>query len=61
MNLAAGKGSELGTGGMVTKLTAAKLCTEAGCDMIIANGDDPDVLYSIMDGESVGTRFFAKN
>ena len=60
MNLAAGKGSDLGTGGMVTKLSAAKLCTAAGCDMIIANGDDPDILYSITDGVSVGTRFFAK-
>ncbi len=60
MNLAAGKGSELGTGGMVTKLNAAKVCTEAGCDMIIANGDDPDILYSIIDGENVGTRFFAE-
>ncbi len=60
MNLAAGKGSELGTGGMITKLGAAKTCTEAGCDMVIANGDDPDILYSITDGTPVGTRFFAK-
>ncbi len=59
MRLAAGKGSELGTGGMVTKLNAAKTCIEAGCDMIIANGEDPDVLYSVLDGGNVGTRFFS--
>ena len=33
---------------------------EAGCDMVIANGADPDVLYSIMDGEAVGTRFVGR-
>ena len=52
--------SGLGTGGMKTKLSAAKICTEAGCDMIIANGSDPSVLYKIADGRPVGTRFFAK-
>ena len=53
-------GSGLGTGGMRTKLTAAQICTEEGCDMIIANGDDPKVLYDIAEGKPVGTRFFAK-
>lgn len=56
--LGGGAGSELGTGGMQTKLRAAKIATEAGCDMIIANGAYPELLYAIMDGESVGTRFF---
>ena len=58
--LAGGAGSELGTGGMQTKIRAAKIATEAGCDMIIANGAYPDLLYSIMDGEKVGTRFYKK-
>ena len=58
--LAGGAGSELGTGGMVTKLKAAKLCMDAGCDMIITNGIRPADLYPIADGESVGTRFLGK-
>ncbi len=58
--LAGGKGSSLGTGGMKTKLRAAAICTEAGADMIIANGQNPELLYSIVKGESVGTRFIAK-
>ena len=57
--LASGKGSELGTGGMVTKLQAAKRVNDAGIDMIIANGADPNVLYDIVSGKSVGTRFIA--
>ncbi len=48
---------DLGTGGMITKLNAAKLTTENGTDMIIANGKNPNVLYDIVDGLSVGTRF----
>ena len=59
--LGGGAGSELGTGGMVTKLRAAKIATEAGCDMIIANGSYPELLYNIMDGKSVGPRFYAKD
>lgn len=58
--LAGGKGSALGTGGMATKLKAAQIANEAGIDMIIANGSDPDILYQIMDGEAVGTRFIAR-
>ena len=57
--LGGGSGSELGTGGMRTKLAAARICTEAGCDMIIANGANPELLYKIFAGEQVGTRFFA--
>lgn len=56
--LAGGAGTKLGTGGMETKLKAAKIVTEAGADMIIMNGEHPDALYSIIDGESVGTRFY---
>ena len=57
--LAGGNGTSLGTGGMVTKLNAAKMCLDAGCDMIIANGSFPENLYKIMDGEKIGTRFIA--
>lgn len=53
-------GTALGTGGMVTKLRAAKIATEAGCDMIIANGSFPELLYNVMDGAPAGTRFFAR-
>lgn len=52
--------SGLGTGGMATKLAAAKRCTARGTDVIIANGSSPSVLYKILDGEKVGTRFISK-
>ncbi len=58
--LGGGKGSSLGTGGMVTKLNAAKLCMSKGTDMVIANGANPSVLYDIVDGEKIGTKFIAK-
>ena len=58
---AGGAGSALGTGGMKTKIKAAKICTEAGCDVVIANGENPDVLYDIVSGKQTGyTRFFCK-
>jgi glutamate 5-kinase len=60
MSLGGDKGSSLGTGGMRTKLAAAKISTDAGCDMVIANGSDPHILYDIADGVAVGTRFIAK-
>ena len=55
--MAGGKGSSLGTGGMATKLKAAQICTENGIDMIIANGSTPAILYDIIEGKSVGTKF----
>ena len=58
--LGGGKGSALGTGGMATKLGAAKLCISKGTDMVIANGSNPSVLYDIVDGKKIGTRFKAK-
>ena len=58
--LAGGAGSSLGTGGMATKLRAAKMVTAAGCDMIIANGEHPECLYDIVEGKAVGTRFLGK-
>ena len=57
--LAGGAGSDLGTGGMATKLRAAKMATEAGCEMVIANGNHPHLLYDIVDGAAIGTRFLA--
>jgi len=50
----------LGTGGMVTKLQAAKICLACGCDMIIANGNNPCNLYDILNGKPVGTTFTEK-
>ena len=58
--LAEGKGSALATGGMSTKLSAAQIATAQGCDMIITNGKNPQVLYDILDGMPVGTRFLKK-
>lgn len=57
--LASGKGTAFGTGGMITKINAAEICCNAGCDMIIANGAVPENLYDILDGKEVGTRFLA--
>ena len=58
--LAGGSGSNLGTGGMVTKLEAAKICLGCGCDMIITNGNNPQKLYDIMEGKAIGTTFTEK-
>ena len=55
--LAGGNGTNQGTGGMVTKLQAAKICMACGCDMVIANGKDPENLYAILEGKEIGTRF----
>ena len=55
-----GAGSKFGTGGMATKIKAAKISTEAGIDMIIANGKEPHILYDIVEGKTVGTRFVAR-
>lgn len=54
-----GKGTELSTGGMITKIKAARIAAEAGADTVIANGIDPGVLYDICDGKCVGTRFIS--
>ncbi len=59
--LASENGSKMGTGGMVTKLRAASIATAAGCDMVIANGKNPAVLYDILDGKPVGTIFLGEN
>lgn len=59
IKMTGGAGSRFGTGGMETKIKAAKIATDAGIDMVIANGKDPSVLYDIIDGKNVGTRFVA--
>lgn len=60
LSLAGGAGSALGTGGMKTKLNAAILCAEAGCEMVIANGENPEILYDIVAGKKGKyTRFLA--
>ena len=55
--LGGGSAGSQGTGGMVTKLRAAEICMNAGCDMVITNGKRPDDLYAILEGRSVGTTF----
>ena len=55
--LAGVSGSSQGTGGMITKLQAARICLNCGCIMVIANGNDPDNLYAILDGREIGTTF----
>lgn len=57
LSLAGDAGSALGTGGMKTKLNAAKLCTSHGTDMVIANGEHPEYLYDIAEGKPIGTKF----
>ena len=58
--LAGGSGTKLGTGGMVTKLQAAKICLSCGCSMVITNGNRPENLYDILDGNQIGTTFRAR-
>ena len=59
--LAGGEGSSLGTGGMRTKLRAAQICTKEQCDLVIANGENPALLYDIVSGTGSGyTRIFSK-
>ena len=60
MAMAGGVGSWRGTGGMATKLSAAKVAMENGCDMVITNGARMEDLYDIVEGKAVGTRFIAK-
>lgn len=57
MQMGKGSGSDVGTGGMATKLSAAKIATASGADMVIANGDDFHVIHRILQGAGVGTLF----
>ncbi len=58
--LAGGVGSKRGTGGMVTKIQAAKIATDAGIDTVILNGSNPLNIYKMIDGEEIGTVFHRK-
>lgn len=58
-NMAKGAATNVGTGGMVTKIAAAKIAMEAGVDMVIANGDRVHNITDILAGKRVGTLFLA--
>ncbi len=58
--LADGTGSSFGTGGMITKITAARIASEVGIDTIITNGDEPSILFDVLGGKEVGTHFIAE-
>lgn len=60
LSLAGDAGSKLGTGGMKTKLHAAQICTEKGCEMLILNGSKPEQLYDFFDGKKIGTKFLVQ-
>ena len=55
----ASSGSDVGTGGMLAKLEAARIATDSGTDMVIANGEDVSVVQQIMEGQEKGTLFLA--
>jgi glutamate 5-kinase len=59
--LASGAGSSFSTGGMITKISAAKICLKAGIDCIITSGSDPAILFDILEGKEIGTHFIAGN
>ena len=59
-SIAGGTGSALGSGGMITKINAAEIATNAGIDMVILNGRNPSVLYDLFDGKQAGTVFTSK-
>ena len=52
-------GSDVGTGGMAAKLAAARIATDAGSDMVIANGESVEIVEEIVAGEERGTLFLA--
>ncbi|MGI5954368.1 glutamate 5-kinase [Dysosmobacter sp.] len=60
LEMAGGAGTWRGTGGMATKLSAARIAMESGCDMVITNGARPEDLYGIVEGQDIGTRFLAR-
>jgi glutamate 5-kinase len=58
--LASGAGSSFSTGGMITKISAAKICLKQGIDCLITSGSDPAILFDILTGKEVGTHFVAQ-
>ena len=59
LEMAAGSGSNRGTGGMITKLQAANYATKCGTEVHVVNGSDPSILYRVFDGDCPGTKFLA--
>ncbi len=59
LKMGKGAGSNVGTGGMSTKISAARIATDAGADMVVANGEDLSVIRHILEGKKVGTLFKA--
>lgn len=59
--IAGGSGSNRGTGGMITKLNAVSYVNGFGCDAVIANGNNPEILYDIAEGRPRGTFFKGGN
>lgn len=57
---ASGAGSQFGTGGMATKIMAAQICFAAGIDLVIANGEQPSIVFDILEGKDIGTLFVAR-
>lgn len=60
MEMGKGSSSDVGTGGMATKLSAAKIATASGADMLIANGEDFHVIHRLINGAEIGTLFCGK-
>ena len=58
---AGGAGSKLGTGGMATKLSAAKIALAHNIDALVASGEDPEIIWQILSGEQRGTLFTTKS
>jgi glutamate 5-kinase len=58
--MATGASSALGTGGMITKINAAKIAVKSGIDTVIASGEQPGVVFDILDGLATGTLFRAE-
>jgi glutamate 5-kinase len=61
MRMGKGSGSDVGTGGMATKLSAARIATASGADMIIANGEDFHIIHRLLNGTPDGTLFQGKS
>lgn len=61
IGLAKGKGSELASGGMLTKLEAAEIAMEAGIDTVIINGQNPSILYDLFENKATCTVFNSQN
>jgi len=59
-NVAGGSESSVGTGGMATKIAAAKIAVNSGIDMVIINGKNPELIYDVLEGKPEGTLFLGK-